>query len=289
MIGNWRALGQAAALLSCLLLACRHPSPLQSKMARHQIGAEVSPETRADIQALYSDSPVERAQAARSLGGRAALGSDSLAAVPFLIQLLGDDAQVPFEVRQAGRKRSFFDVPLETGKTTTAQQAIDALTSIVGWSPHAKSAVGALAQAARADADPVIRRRATELLSTLAGNLWEASGSVAAMDPTYLTAVATLAHAIRSDPAAGNRRRAAEILGALGTSQVATRGNWGTTSPTVVSTAYRQVVEALLAGLGDADAEAQAAALTALQATTGQNLGSEPARWREWWANNHQP
>jgi HEAT repeat protein len=50
----------------------------------------------------------------------------------------------------------------------------------------------------------------------------------------------------------------------------------------------RDAAETLISWLDDPEIEIRASALRALQTITGQNLGSDPSRWRAWW-EEHKP
>lgn len=149
-------------LATVVVFAWEAPASAQPDVPREGIPQALSRETRALLEQLYSDNPVERAEAARELG----FAARSQAIVPFLVGMLGDDAGL--ESRRS-------DMPRGTGARTNpgaeAAQTLGGMKSPRAFEPLRK-ALGSTSAITRGNAATALGfmqdpRALTPLLDTL--------------------------------------------------------------------------------------------------------------------------
>lgn len=260
--------------------------PAQIKIAKERIPPDMSSNVRAQVERLYSGSPEERARGTEALGE---LGDKAASAVPFLVLILDDQADVLVQgaflsaaivaevaSRALGKIGSPAVEPLiavledKTASDLVRGRAAEAL----GATKDSRAVAPLLA--ALKDPDAFVRSRAAGALGgtrdaravvPLSALLRDKDRDVRWRSVIALAEIKD-ARAVQplitvlGDEDEQVRLRAAEGLGELGD---------------------KRAVEPLIGALQDQLPVVKKYAEEALKKITGQNLGGDQSKWREWW------
>ncbi len=293
-------------LLCMLFFACTHTGLTGSRIPI-DIPENITNSLRQRIENLYSYDALKRGRAAYELGQ---LGSRAAPAIPYLMDILHDDARLEWRYSITGLddQRSPTTPGMEAAKALGAigDAAVEPLIAALNHRERRVRMRAAETLAVTGDVravepliavlkhrDPRERMRAASALGAI--------GDVRAIDP-LIAALEVVPPVYQKDPLVA--KKAAEALGAIGDPRAVDpliaalekRDFWsrvrgqntireGAASALGVIGDAR-AVEPLIAALENEEVKVRFRAARGLQDITRQDFGQEHKKWQQWWEEN---
>ncbi|UCC94445.1 MAG: HEAT repeat domain-containing protein [Candidatus Omnitrophota bacterium] len=304
-------------MVAMSLLSMTSVSFAQPSIPKENIPYDVPEDVKKQIERLYSSSAKERQDAAYELGE---MGSRAMGAVPFLIEMLGEESVIEHdesgttvvisarrEARKALKKmgRVIAEPLIEAAVRSDNYSLLSQASRILRGVKHPDT-VNFLRKSLE-DSDSRVRKNAVYILGELK-DFYVTEILVSALEDPDADVRANAAYGLGrtkdayaidplitalGDDDADVRANAALALGSmehdyaveplisvLADDDTVVRANAAQALGIIKD---RRAIEPLITLLGDSEIEVRASAHTALQAITDQNLGQSKQEWQEWW------